>query len=905
MVLQRDMPVPFWGTASSGEQVSVSVGSQTKTMTTPASGKWSVKLDAMPAGGPYVVTVKGNNTVTLEDVYVGEVWQAAGQSNMDTRLSFYSSLASEISQANYPLLRYYTLRQPGQTTTWKVVSPSTAGPLSALAYFFGKEIQQKTGVAVGLVVTAVGGTKLSSWLDPATLSAHSEVKDSDRGSMWNAWVAPVAGYGLRGTIWFQGEQNTNGTDAASYGERFNWLIHGWRAAWGQGDFPFFFGQLSNIHDAQTDPNNTSNVATVREGQRMALALPNTAMSVNMDIGVANDWHFPNKPEAGHRLALPARAKVYGETGLVHSGPFYVSKSIAGDEVTLTFEHVGGGLVVSEAGPLKGFAIAGATGSWVWADAAISGNTVVVSSPTVPSPTRVRYAWGDNPVFSLYNQEGLPAMPFTTESPDVMPPSTGGMAGSGGNSDGGAGGGSGGGDSDSAGGVSGGGGVKLDGGGGFAGTATPGSTGGGDAIASSGSLTGNPSETDSAQSGCTCANARGDSRSAQALSLLGLLLATVFSRLRRRRGRDPTMRYRPARLACTTLRSRHAILRRATGLGLALSLGCSSAGNLHDGAGAAHGGSGGSSASGATSASTGGAGSTGVSGGAGTTGRGIAGSSGGAIDDGSVGTSGSGGQQGGGGHGGGGGATGSGGGGEERSAGCGKVRTLQDGNHMVQSGGMPRSYALRAPVDYDSSRAYRLILSFHGATDSSSDVAPGYFGLWDLSQGSTIFVAPDAIGGIWKADTDTQMVEALLEQLEGELCIDTSRIVVEGFSQGGAMAWTLACALPGTFQAAIVHSGGGLAIPQTCQPIPFFSALGDDGNGQGMSSDAFAAINGCTVKSLPLAPNGGHACTDYEGCSPGHPTRWCAYDGGHTPAHTDSGQTKSWVPQEVWSFVTQF
>lgn len=542
MVLQREMAAPIWGTAASGEQVTVSIASQTKTVTAPANGKWTLKLDPMPAGGPYVVTIKGTNTVTLEDVYVGEVWQAAGQSNMDTRLSFYSTLSGEISKANHPLLRYYTLRQPGQTTTWQVVSPSTAGPLSALAYFFGKEIQEKTGVAVGLVVTAVGGTTIASWLDPATLSAHSEVKDSDRGSMWSSWVAPVVGYGLRGTVWFQGEQNTNGTDAPSYGERFNWLITGWRAAWGQGDFPFLFGQLSNIHDAQTDPNNTSNVAAVREGQRMALALPGTAMSVNMDIGIANDWHFPNKPEAGHRLALPARAKLYGEAGLVYSGPLYVSKSIAGDKVTLSFDQVGGGLIAHDSGPLKGFAIAGAAGSWVWADASISGNTVVVSSPSVASPTRVRYAWGDNPTFSLYNQEGLPASPFTTESPDIVPPITGG-GGAGGGSGGGGGGGTDAGASSAGsdgrggdGGAAKGGGRGSDehGGGGFGGAGMAGSIGGGGTTSLAGGVSTVGATGSSDGAGCACATSRGDSLSGRWLSLVGLLLAAARARRRQRR-----------------------------------------------------------------------------------------------------------------------------------------------------------------------------------------------------------------------------------------------------------------------------------------------------------------------------------------------------------------------------------
>jgi predicted esterase len=238
-------------------------------------------------------------------------------------------------------------------------------------------------------------------------------------------------------------------------------------------------------------------------------------------------------------------------------------------------------------------------------------------------------------------------------------------------------------------------------------------------------------------------------------------------------------------------------------------------------------------------------------------------------------------------------------------GCGKMRTLQDGSRMVESGGMQRTYTLRVPADYDNNQPYRLILAFHGAGGRSADVAPSYFGLWDLAQGTTIFAAPDAAGDrTWKPASDTPMVEALIEQLTNDLCIDESRIVAEGFSHGGAFSWTLACALPGVFQAAVVHSGGGMGLPQSCQPIPFWSALGTDGSGQGMSSDHFAKVNGCTVESLPMAPQGGHACTNYKNCGAGHPTRWCDYDAGHTPSAVDAGQSKSWVPQEVWTFLTQ-
>jgi sialate O-acetylesterase len=422
MVLQRNMVNALWGTASAGEQVSVSIGSQTKTVTTPSNGTWTVKLDPMPEAGPLTVTIQGNNTVTLKDVYIGEVWQVAGQSNMDIRLSYFPSFSDTIKNANVPLLRYNTLRQPGQTiggsNPWLVVSPSTAGNLSATGYFFGKEILKATGVAVGVIVTAVGGTRITEWMDPATLTANPGITDTDKGGMWNAWVAPVAGYGIRGTIWIQGENNANSADAPTYGERFKILIKGWRAAWGQGDFPFYYLSLSNMHAIQTDPNNASNVALIREGQRLALSLPNTAMGVSIDIGNADNWHYENKPEAGRRLALLARALTYGQRPLVYCGPMYRSKTISGNQVKLVFDTFGSKLVSKGGEALTGFAIAGASGKWVWGTATIGGDTVTVSSSSVAAPTRVRYAWADNPTCNLFNSEGLPASPFTTESADI-------------------------------------------------------------------------------------------------------------------------------------------------------------------------------------------------------------------------------------------------------------------------------------------------------------------------------------------------------------------------------------------------------------------------------------------------------------------------------------------------------
>ena len=419
MVLQRQMAVPVWGTAAASEAVSVTFNGQTKTTTTTAAGTWRVSLDAMVAGGPYTMTVKGANTVTLTDIMVGEVWQCAGQSNMDTRMSYYPINADTITKTNIPNLRYYTERQPGVSgNTWQAVTPTSVGRLSALGFYFGGEIMKNTGVAVGLLVTAVGGTKVEQWMDPATVAAQGLTADTTAGNMYKAWIPQVAGFAMRGVVWFQGEQNTSSALYAYYAARFQAMIKGWRAIWGQGDFPFIYGQLANTHTAQTTastPGAKSNYAEIREAQRLALVLPTTAMSVNLDIGVADSLHFPNKKEAGRRLALAARHMLYGETSLVASGPMYESMSIVGSTIHLHFNHTGSGLSTSDGNAPAGFVIAGSNNTWSWATAIIKGDTVIVSSASVAAPTQVLYAWSDNPIANLINKEGLPASSFRTST----------------------------------------------------------------------------------------------------------------------------------------------------------------------------------------------------------------------------------------------------------------------------------------------------------------------------------------------------------------------------------------------------------------------------------------------------------------------------------------------------------
>ena len=238
-----------------------------------------------------------------------------------------------------------------------------------------------------------------------------------------------------------------------------------------------------------------------------------------------------------------------------------------------------------------------------------------------------------------------------------------------------------------------------------------------------------------------------------------------------------------------------------------------------------------------------------------------------------------------------------------SAGCSKTSALKNNGYNMIGG---RQYYLRLPASYDNKHPYRLILSLHGANGKATDVAPGFWGLYTLSNGSTIFIAPEASGGLWSAASDTTFVDDILKAVEADLCIDTSRVMLEGFSQGAAMSWTLACSKAGVFRAVVGHSGGGVANPSSCKPVAYLGSGGLQENvKQTTQTDQFAKWNGCMVSSLPTAPTGGHVCTSYMGCPTAYPVRWCNYDGPHTPSPNDSGKTSSWMPSEVWPFFSSF
>lgn len=474
MVLQRDTPNPLWGATTPRATVMASVAGRSVTTTAREDGSFRFDLPALPAGGPHVLEVTASGaTRRYSDVLIGEVWLCSGQSNMDFTLARterrpFAGAADwqrEVARAKHPEIREFkvewTMSEDPQREvegSWRACTPETAGDFSAVAYFFGRELHERLGVPVGLVTCAYGASTAEAWISGGKLSSdvafqpllasfrkksiayrddprsyadygkamrewadgggrgrapkHPDpVRDQHNPSvLFNGMISPIVPYGIRGAIWYQGESNV-GTRRL-YPALQRALIEDWRTHWDRGDFPFLFVQLAAHGPPGTDPA-ASSLATMREAQATSLSLPNTGMAVTIDIGEEKDVHPRNKRDVGLRLARIALKDTYGKD-LVPSGPVFRMSEIEDGRVVLHFDHVAGGLV-AKAGPLGQFAIAGDDRKFVWADAEIVGDTVVVSSPAVPRPAYVRYAWADNPAgANLFNSENLPAAPFRTD-----------------------------------------------------------------------------------------------------------------------------------------------------------------------------------------------------------------------------------------------------------------------------------------------------------------------------------------------------------------------------------------------------------------------------------------------------------------------------------------------------------
>jgi sialate O-acetylesterase len=430
-------------------------------------------------GPDELVVAGARATTRFADVLIGEVWLGSGQSNMQWEVRQAQAADTEIAAANHPRIRLFsvkrlTAREPKDDVTpfdtaptWTAVTPASIPQFSAVGYFFARALQQARGnVSIGFIHSSWGGTPAEAWTrravleeDPALMPLLAQYRrieaeypsqrygyerrlpvwsaalkawqaanpgatplpamPAPRGgpddphrpaSLWNAMIAPLTPFAIRGVLWYQGE--TNALRAWDYQRLMTAMIQDWRRAFDRGDLPFLFVQLANFRPNPPTPG-ASWWAEIREAQRLTLGLPNTGMASAIDIGNPDDIHPLDKQEVGRRLALAARAIAYGER-VVPSGPLYDGVTLEGARVRVRFRHVGGGLVLDTA---KGssFTVAGLDGQFKPATAVVDGETLVVSSPEVPAPVAVRYAWQDDPVTSLRNKEGLPASPFRTDT----------------------------------------------------------------------------------------------------------------------------------------------------------------------------------------------------------------------------------------------------------------------------------------------------------------------------------------------------------------------------------------------------------------------------------------------------------------------------------------------------------
>lgn len=434
-VLQKAKEVPVWGSADDGEEVTVELNKASGKAIT-KDGKWLVKLTLSEAGGPFEMTIKGKNTVTVKNVLVGEVWVCGGQSNMEWSVNASAEPSKVKESAKNPNIRRFkvphkTSSKPLTTVAgkWEIASPETVGNWTAVGFAFGKAVAEDLKCPVGLLDDNWGGTIAEAWMPEKPLAEHADLKsllkpiDDTKPNpnvacaLYNGMIHPIQPYAIAGAIWYQGESNAG--RAYQYRTLFPLMIQSWRDSWGQGDFPFLFVQLAPFRKIVTEPQE-SDWAELREAQLFtAQKVKNAAMAVITDVGDEKDIHPKQKEPVGQRLALAALALQYGKK-VDYSGPEFDKLAVDGSKAVVSFKHLGGGLV-AKGDKLTGFTVCGDDHKFVNADATIVDNKVVVSSPMVSKPVAVRYGWADCPVVNLWNKAGLPATPFRS---DDLPIKTG-------------------------------------------------------------------------------------------------------------------------------------------------------------------------------------------------------------------------------------------------------------------------------------------------------------------------------------------------------------------------------------------------------------------------------------------------------------------------------------------------
>lgn len=457
MVLQRDREIRVFGTGVDGVEVKVRLG-DCEGSTVARDGEWTITLPARPAGGPYTMEIIGPENIVFSDILIGDVWIGSGQSNMHMRLKFLPEYKKDSTAFGNPQVRLFKVavapsaspvkeapRDKELSQGWAVADSASSGLVSAVGYYFCNDLQRELKVPIGFIHVAQGATPVEAWMDEASVKKvlpEAGLLDtlSNPKNPWvfyNGMIAPLQKFPVKGVIWYQGESGTH--NPAPYEALFSALIKRWREQWGQGDFPFYFVQLASFQ--HTVDKSEEAWAWVREAQARALVEPKTGMAVALDLGEYGDIHPLQKKEVAGRLVKVA---LKGEgCDLVAEGPRFKAVEFEDGRAQVHFDHTFGGLETREvvmnrkpklepgtdpeafripSSELAGFQVAGPDGRFVEAVAAIAGDTVIVQSPEVPTPTAVRYAWKNFALANLYNKAGFPAEPFRTDElplPDLI------------------------------------------------------------------------------------------------------------------------------------------------------------------------------------------------------------------------------------------------------------------------------------------------------------------------------------------------------------------------------------------------------------------------------------------------------------------------------------------------------
>jgi len=438
MVLQRDKPVAIWGTAAPGEAVAVQFGGQNPRTVADANGRWQVMLKPLAASAtPADLTITGNNTIQLHNILVGEVWLCSGQSNMEYTMRKSSKVTrpnvpgpnpvDELQTAHNPSIRIFlvnrkTLAKPDSLhRDWAVAQDSALRSFSAAAYFFAKELNAKLHVPIGMISSAVPGSRIEPWVsEEAFQNDHAfagQKVDGDPGKFWEPMVRPLVPLTLRGFLWYQGESNCFLAETTTYTQKMRTLISSWRTAWGDADLPFYYVSLAPFKYSDTHDKVVLTPETLprfREAQAAALQIPHTGMIETTDLANTEGGIHPGfKWEIGRRLALLALANTYHIPGVVAEGPVFRSLKVKGSVATVAFSSASS-LVSKDGQPLTSFTVAGADGVFVPAQARLKGQQVLVSAAQVLHPVAVRFGWNEVAQPNLFSAAGLPARPFRTD-----------------------------------------------------------------------------------------------------------------------------------------------------------------------------------------------------------------------------------------------------------------------------------------------------------------------------------------------------------------------------------------------------------------------------------------------------------------------------------------------------------